>query len=274
MTAIAPAAARNTRTRWSARDSWNVSRRHLLHLVVQPSQLIGNIASPVVMVLLFGLVLGSAMSIPGGGNYREFLMPGLFTMTMALGIAQTVLSVATDTSKGITDRFRTLPVAGSSIVVGRSTADLVTSMLDLVVLALCGLAIGWRPHGTLWETLAAFGLLLLLRYALAWVGVYVGLALPTPELAGLALAALYPLAMISSIFLAPEQLPSVLGVIANWNPLSATANAARELFGNPGVTGAGSWPSEHALLLAVCWPVALTSLFAPLAARRYRRLGG
>lgn len=258
--------------RWALHDSLVVARRHLTHFRQQPSRLIGNLLFPIAMVLLFGYVFGSAMTLPDGGDYREFLMPGLFVMTMALGMAQTVISVTTDTAKGITDRFRTIPMSGAAVVAGRSLADLVASLLDLIVLLACGLLIGWRANGSVWQTLAAIGLLLLLRYALAWVGIYLGLRLRSPELAGVALAPIYPLTMISNVFVLPEQMPAWLGVIAEWNPLSATVTATRELFGNPGITTSTSWAAENATLLAIAWPVILIAVFLPLAARRYRNL--
>lgn len=256
--------------RWALHDSWVVARRYLTHFRQQPSRLVGNLLFPIVMVLLFGYVFGSAIALPDGGNYREFLMPGLFVMTMALGLAQTVISVTTDTAKGITDRFRTIPMSGAAVVTGRSLADLVASVLDLIVLLACGLMVGWRANGTVWQTIAAIGLLLLLRYALAWVGIYLGLTLRSPELAGVALAPIYPLTMISNTFVLPEQMPAWLGTIAEWNPLSATVTATRELFGNPGVTASTSWAVENAMILAIVWPIILIAVFLPLAARRYR----
>ncbi len=192
------------------------------------------------MVLLFGYVFGSSIVLPDGGNYREFLMPGLFVMTMALGIAQTVISVTTDNAQGITDRFRMIPMSGSAVVARRSHADLATSSFDLLVLIACGLLVGWRANGTVWQTLAAIGLLLLLRYALTWVGIYLGLTLRSPELVGVARAPIYPLTMISNTSVLPEQMPAWLGAIAEWNPLSAAVSATGELFGNPGATAATS----------------------------------
>ena len=118
-----------------------------------------------------------------------------------------------------------------------------------------GLLVGWRANGTVGQTLAAIGLLLLLRYALAWVGIYLGLALRSPDLASVALAPIYPLTMISNVFVLPAQMPAWLGVIAEWNPLSATVTATRELFGNPGITTSTSWAAENATLLAIAWPV-------------------
>ncbi|GAA3441143.1 ABC transporter permease [Planomonospora venezuelensis] len=258
------------RVRWAVADSWTVTRRYLIHWVREPSYVVWGLMYPMVSVLLFGYVFGSAMVVPGGGDYREFLLPGLFGMTMMFGIGNTMMGVTTDADKGITDRFRAMPMARSAVVVGRSTADMINSVMDLVILILCGLIVGWRAHGTAGETLAAVGLLLLLRFAFIWVGIYLGLRAKNAETAGNFYALLFPLTMISNAFVAPEMMPGWLGAAAAWNPLSSTVAAIRELFGNPGL-GGDSWIAQNALLMAVAWPLAIVALFLPLSVRRYRR---
>ncbi|WP_431934299.1 ABC transporter permease [Nonomuraea jabiensis] len=262
------------RLRWELSDGFTIGRRYLTHWVAEPGRIVASLVFPGMMVLLFGYVFGSAMVVPGGGDYREFLMPGLFVMTMAMGIATTVTAVTADAARGITDRFRSLPMARSAVVTGRCLADMVNSVLDLVVLIACGLLVGWRWHGNLADAAAAVGLLLLLRFALVWVGIYLGLILPSPESVAVVLAPVYPLTMISNTFVSPQQLPEWLGAIAAWNPLSSTVSAARQLFGNPGSAGDTSWIAEHATLMAVVWPLALVVVFVPLAIRRYRGLSG
>ncbi|MFB4193698.1 ABC transporter permease [Streptomyces carpaticus] len=260
------------RFRYAVADGWVVARRYLTHWVQEPGRIVAGLVFPGMMVLLFGYVFGSAMQVPGGGDYREFLMPGLFAMTMAMGIAVTVTAVVSDTSRGITDRFRSMPMARSAVVTGRSIADMVNSVLDLVVLLLCGLLVGWQWHNGPGSALAAVGLLLLLRFALVWVGIYLGLILPSPEAVTVVLAPVYPLTMIANTFVSPQQMPSWLGTIAEWNPLSATVSATRELFGNAGPAADGSWVAENAMLMAVVWPAVLIAVFLPLSVRRYRRL--
>ncbi|SHG21462.1 ABC transporter permease [Streptoalloteichus hindustanus] len=257
------------RLRWAVVDGWTVTRRDLTHWIRSPEEVLGGLTFPVVSVLLFGYVLGSAMVVPGGGDYREFLMPGLFGMTMVFGMVITASAVVTDTSRGVTDRFRSMPMAPSAVVAGRSVADMIRAALDLTALLGCGLLVGWRAHGGVAAFLAAVGLLLLLRFALIWVGIYVGLLLRTPESATTLMTLVLPFAMIANTFVAPELMPSWLGVVAEVNPMSATVAATRELFGNPGL-GGGSWLARNALLMAVVWPVALVAVFFPLSVRRFR----
>jgi ABC-2 type transport system permease protein len=257
--------------RWTLADSWVVARRDLLHWVRNPSVIIASVAFPAMFVLLFGFVFGSAIVVPGGGDYREFLMPGMFAQAMVNGAAATVATVAADRARGVTDRFRSMPMSPGAPVIGRSLADLVNSVLDLVVLVGLGLLVGWQAHGGVGGALAAVGLLLLLRFAMIWVGIYLGLVV-SQEAAGLAWAPLFPLTMIANTFVHPSQLPGWLGPIADWNPISATVTAVRELFGNAGPAAAGaSWAEQNAMLLAVAWPVAIVAVFLPLAVRRYRR---
>ncbi|MCI0687057.1 MAG: ABC transporter permease [Sporichthyaceae bacterium] len=259
------------RMRWAMADCWTIVRRGLTHLIRQPSNIAWQLGFPIVSVLLFGYVFGSAMSVPGGGDYREFLMPGMFGMAMAFGFMNTAYLVVLDTSKGITDWFRSMPMAESAVVTGRGVGDLIGAALDLLVLALTALVVGWRSDGGLLATAAAFGLLLLLRFALIWVGVFLGLMVPNEEAAGNLFALAFPFAMISSAFVAPSLMPGWLGTIAAWNPVSSTVTATRELFGNPVATG-GSWIEQHALEMAVVWPLLIAAVFLPLAVRRYQRL--
>lgn len=256
---------------WAVADCWTIVLRGLTHYVRQPSNIAWQLGFPIVSVLLFGYVFGSAMSVPGGGDYREFLMPGMFGMTMALGFMNTAYVVVYDSARGVTDRFRSMPMAPSAVVTGRGVGDLIGASVDLLVLVLTALAIGWRSSGGLLDTFAAFGLLLLLRFALIWIGVLLGLLVPNEEAAGSLFAVAFPFAMISSAFVAPSLMPDWLGTVAMWNPVSSTVTASRELFGNPAAVG-GTWIEQHALLMAVVWPVVITAVFLPLAVRRYQRL--
>jgi ABC-2 type transport system permease protein len=255
--------------RWILSDSWTVARRDLVHWVRNPTVIVSGLAFPIMFVLVYGYVFGSAMVVPGGGDYREYLMPGMFAQSMMFGAAATISVVATDRARGVTDRFRSMPMAQSAVVIGRSTADIVNSMLELAVLVGCGLLIGWSAKGGFLPTLAAIGLLLLLRFAMIWVGIYLGLII-SPEASAIAWAPLFPLSMISNTFASPSQMPAWLGTVAEWNPLSATVGATRQLFGNtpPGLVGE-SWAAQNALLLAVVWPVLIVAVFLPLAVRRY-----
>jgi ABC-type multidrug transport system permease subunit len=222
------------------------------------------------LLLMFVYLLGGMMAAPGG-DYRQALSPGLFTMTMLFGLSATMVAVVTDAQRGITDRLRSMPMSAAAVLGGRAVADLVISTISLVVLLLAALLVGWRPTAGVGGALAAVGLLLWLRFALLWVGIYLGLLVRGPGAVTAVQTFEFPFAFLSGVFAAPASMPVVLGVIAEWNPLSSTAAAARELFGNPGWAG-GSWVADHAVLMAVLWPAAIVAVFAPLAVRRYRRL--
>ena len=166
-------------------------------------------------------------------------MPGMFALTMLFGVEATMIAVTTDAARGVTDRFRAMPMARSAVVAGRGVADMLNSALGLVVLLACGLLVGWRWHGSAADALAAVGLLLLLRFALVWMGIYLGLVVRKPEAVARAdpgLADRFP----RNTFAAPDTMPGWLGVIADWNPLSATArppancSATRALAAPPG----------------------------------------
>ncbi|MFH8405174.1 ABC transporter permease [Streptomyces sp. NPDC018019] len=271
MSAATPARLPERRLYWAVADCWTIVRRDLTHLVKQPVNIAWQLGFPIVSVLLFVYVFGSAMDVGGGGSYRDYAMPGMFTMTMAFGFMNTAMLVAVDKDRGVTDRFRSMPMARSAVVSGRGVSDVFGAALDLAVLALIAVVVGWRSDGGALATAAAFALLLLLRFALIWAGVLLGLLVPNQEAAGGLFALAFPFGMISSVFTPPSMMPDWLGAVAMWNPVSSTANAVRELFGRPGATG-GGWIEEHALLMAVVWPAVLTVVFLPLAVRRFQRL--
>jgi ABC-2 type transport system permease protein len=273
MTAMAPGIPTTAggRLRGMLVDAGTVAWRDLIHWRRDPARIWGSLLYTIFSVLLFGYVFGSAIVVPGGGDYREFLMPGMFAMTMMFGIGETATGVATDAAKGVTDRFRSMPMSQVGVVAGRSLADMVNAALGIALLVASGLAIGWRWHDGPGRALAAVGLLLLLRFAFIWVGIWLGLALPSVEAVAAMYGLLFPVTMIANTFVAPELMPGWLGTIADWNPLSATVTATRGLFGNPGL-GGGSWVAEHAMLMAVAWPAALVAVFLPLSVRQYRRL--
>lgn len=257
---------------WALADCRAMVRRGLLRLIRQPINILWQLAFPIVSVLLFVYVLGSAMDI-GDIDYKAYALPGMFAMTMGFGFMNTALLVALDKEQGVMDRFRSMPMAHSAVVSGRGVCDLISAALDLTVLVGIALAIGWRPGGSLRATFCAFGLLLLMRFSLIWMGVCLGLLVPSQEAAGNLYAIAFPFGMISSVFTPPSMMPEWVGHIAMWNPVSSTAGATRELFGAPGPSG-HTWIEDHALLMSVTWPVLITALFLPLAIRTYQRQSG
>lgn len=256
---------------WALTDAWTIARRDLQHWQIQPGPVILGWFFPVMIVLMFGLLFGGAISMPEGGDYFEFLMPGMFAMTMLFGLETTMMAVTTDAAKGITDRFRSMPMSASAVVLGRCIADMLNSIVGLAIMIGVGLLLGWRWHAGLGSALSAVGLLLLLRFALLWIGIFMGLMAKGPEAVVSVQILVWPVGFLSSVFVDPATMPSWLGAIAQWNPLSTTASATREFFMNPGWQGS-SWISENSLGLAIIWPVLLIAIFLPLSVRKYRRL--
>lgn len=259
------------RLRWAVADTWTITRRELAHWRNRPGVVIFNWLFPVLMMAMFVGLLGGALGATTSGSYVDFVMPGIFAMTMFFGLEATMSAVSTDASKGVTDRFRSLPMSGLAVVAGRCTADLANSVVALAVTVAAGLGFGWRPDAAAPALLAAFALLLLLRFAVLWVGVFVGLRLASPEAVTAVQVLVWPVLFLSSVFVDTATMPRWLGTIADANPLSATATAVRDLLDSPG-WAADSWFADNATALAVAYPVALVAIFLQLSAFGYRHL--
>jgi ABC transporter DrrB family efflux protein len=200
-------------------------------------------------------------------------MPGIFIQTLAFASITTAIAFADDMTKGIIDRFRSLPMARSAVLSGRTMADVVYTFGILVVLMLSGLVAGWRVHSSVGDFLLAVALMVFFTYAMAWVGVFLGLVAPTVEtVQQLGFLIIFPLTFLSNAFVPTATLPAVLQPIAEWNPISALTQATRQLFGNPSPYPSGSFPSEHPYLLSILWTVAILLVFVPLGIRRYRAI--
>jgi ABC-type polysaccharide/polyol phosphate export permease len=258
--------------RWAFTDSWTITLRALSHWARQPGLVVMGLTFPLLLLVMFAYLFGGGMTVPGGGDYREFLVPGLFAVTMFFGLESTMTAVNADAARGVTERFRSMPMAPSAVVAGRSVADMLFSVAGLAVLVAAGLLVGWEWNRGVGNALHAFALLLLLRFAFIWVGIYLGLIVKSPESLAMVQVLVWPFAALSSTFTSTEHMPDWLGTLADWNPLSATLNATRELFGNPGF-GGDSWIARHGELIAVVWPLLIVAVFFPLSVRAYRALG-
>jgi len=235
----------------------------------QPGPVVTTWLFPVVVTAMFLSLLGGALDLPDGVGYVDFLVPGMLAVTMLFGLETTTLAAAADASRGITDRFRSLPIHAPSIVLGRCLADLLGSLVGLAVMVSFGLAIGWRPDTTPAAALLALGLLLLLRVSLLWAGIAIGYAATSVESVAYVQILVWPVALLSSVFVDPATMPAWLGTIAQLNPVSATASTVRELLGTTGWPGGGAL-AQLAPVLAVVWPLVLSAAFLPLAARTFR----
>jgi ABC-2 type transport system permease protein len=262
-----------TGVKQAVRDGLVVAGRNLRRVPRIPELAIFAIIQSIVFVLLFAFVFGGAIPLPGGGSYREFLMPGIFVQTVFFASVTTAVGMTDDVNKGLLDRFRSLPMARSAVLSGRALADLVYNAGILVVLMVSGFAVGWRVHTGVLEFLAGTGLLLLVTFSMSWIGVWIGLKVPTVEVANqVGFTFIFPLTFLSNIFVPPETLPSWLQPVAAWNPCSALTAATRELWGNPNPYLADGFPAEHPILLTLGWTVVLLALFAPLGVRSYRSI--
>lgn len=252
------------------RESFVLTGRAMRHWRARPYTFSIQLLFPVLIMLLMGGLLGGAIS-GSSGDYIAFVVPGILAFTMLSGIETTISAVTSDAAKTVTDRFRTLPIARGSVLLGRVFADMLTAAVELVVVTAAGLALGWRPETGLGSILGAYALLLWLRFGLLWAGVFIGLKSGTPEAATTAQLAIWPIAFLSTVFVDPTTMPGWLGAVAEWNPLSATASAVRELLSGEATVGV-TLASESSLMLATAWPLVLTVLFIPLSIRAYRRL--
>jgi ABC-2 type transport system permease protein len=263
-----------TKLRWTALDGLILVGRAVMFIRRQPGQLLGAVIFPGLMVVMFGYVFGSAITVPGGGNYREYLMPGLFAMITFTAVMGTTMIVATDASRGVMDRFRAMPVARAAVPFGWTGSDALLGALGTTIMVICGLIVGWRAHEGVGHTLAAFGLILLLRYALSWVGVFLGLVVKSEEAADRMIPLVFPVSMVSNSFVPTGGMPAWLRAVADWNPVSALVAANRQLFGNPGAAIPNpSWPIAHPVTAVLLWSLGLLLLFVPLSVRQYRRKG-
>lgn len=265
-----PDRARRLRKGWS--DTLVLARRNVRHMVRDPFEPLIAITMPVMMVLLFGYVFGDVMAPPGAGDYRSFLVPAMVAMVMVYGVAGTASGIARDTDRDVMSRFRSMPMSPLAVLGARVLSDMGRAVVEVALLLGVGAAMGWRAQAGLGGAAAAVGLLLLFRLSMVWLGVLMGLLMPTPDSVSMVVYPLvFPLTVLSTSFLPSSAMPSWLAPAAEWNPLSAVVTATRELFGNPALPS-DAWPAEHALGLAVAIPVALVVVVTPLAVRRFRGL--
>jgi ABC transporter DrrB family efflux protein len=254
------------------RASSTIVWRNLLHIRRMPEMLLDVTVQSVMFVLLFAYVFGGAIAVRGA-SYKEFLLPGIMVQTMVFSSAIVAMGLTSDLQKGIVDRFKSLPVPRSAVLVGRSISSLIHSSIGILVMALTGLLIGWRIRNGLVDGVLAFLLLLLFGFALIWLGIWVGSLMRTVEaVQGFMFTVMFPLTFVANTFAPPESMPAWLRAIAEWNPVSALTQACRELWGN-GLPAApdAAWPLQHPVAVSIGWSFLLTAVFAPLAVAAFRR---
>jgi ABC-2 type transport system permease protein len=262
-----------SRAWWAVKDTWVLCKRSIARIAREPEQLMDVTIQPVIFVLLFTYVFGSAIRLPGGGSYHQYLISGMFGMTMAGSAPGTAVGLCADMTTGLIDRFRSLPISRAAVLAGRTISDLITQVLGIGVLVATGLVIGWRAEDGMSHALLAICLSALFAFAMTWVGACAGMVMRSAEAAQAAGFIFFlPLAFCSNAFVPTQGMPTALRDFANWNPMSAISAACRTLFGGPNpATTVQAWPMQHPELAVVCWSFGLIVVFAPLAILLYRR---
>jgi ABC transporter DrrB family efflux protein len=255
--------------------------RNLSHIPRMPERLADVTVMPVMFVLLFGFVFGSAITIPGmeispesSRAYREFLIGGIFVQSVVFMCITTAVGVVNDMKQGVVDRFRSLPINRVSVLIGRAIASLVEGSFGIFVMAVCGLLIGWGAHNGLGQTLAAFALLAAIAFAMICIGIFVGqIVREAMSAQAIGFTLIFPLTFASNAFVPIDNMPTWLKTFAEWNPVSAMVQAVRDLFGNlPAVAPEPTaWPLQNAVLYSLIWVVALAVIGLGLAVWRYGR---
>jgi ABC transporter DrrB family efflux protein len=254
-------------------QSWIMVKRNMIHTKRMPEMLSDVTVQPIMFVLLFAFVFGASIATRGGASYREFLLPGIQAQTIVFTAFVVSTGITADIEKGVIDRFRSLPIRRSAVLIGRSVASLLHSSIGVVVMAVTGLCIGWRIRGSAAEAALAFGLILVFGFGMIWFGILVGSLMRSVEAVnGVMFTVLFPITFLANTFAPTEPMQHWLRVIAEWNPVSSLAQAMRELWGNgPPAPPDAQLPLHHPILATVLYSLVLTAVFAPFALRAYAR---
>jgi ABC-2 type transport system permease protein len=255
-----------------ASDTWMFARRNLEHIRQIPEKLLDVTVQPLMFVLLFAFVFGGAITVGGGGTYREYLIGGILIQSLAFAMMGPATAIATDLTEGVIDRFRSLPASRAAYLLGHYLAELVGAILSIVVLLGAGLLVGWRTHTDIAHLAEALLLLLLFSSGVIWVGTWMGMMVRSPDaVMGVGFVVVFPLTFMSSAFVPIHTLPNALQWVASWNPISVLVAAVRTLFGNPlSEVSKHTWPMDHPVLASWVICVLVLAAAVPGALRRYR----
>jgi ABC-2 type transport system permease protein len=254
-------------------DGAVVAKRNLIKIKRVPEILIWTTMSPIMFVLLFAYVFGSSIVKIPGVNYREYLIAGVFAQTVIFGATFTGAGLAEDMTKGIVDRFRSLPMSRSAVLIGRTASDIFYNSTSILVMSITGLIVGWRIRTSVPSAVGGFILLLAFAYAISWIMAFVGLKVASVEVVNNAsFMFIFPLTFIANTFVRADFLPGPLKVFAEWNPVSSVAQAAREAFGNNGsLQPPDVWSLRNPVLYSIIWIGIILAIFVPLSIRQYMK---
>ncbi|MEC4020712.1 ABC transporter permease [Streptomyces sp. H27-D2] len=245
--------------------------RHLRHLRRTPEKIIAVALTPVAMVVILGYLFASVVSIGGDTEYHDYVMAGVFTQVGLSCVGITALGVASDLSKGLIDRFRSLPMARPAVLVSHTAADLVPALISMAAVGGVGLLVGWRIERGILPALAGFALLLAFAYAMLWLGALLGMVLRNMEaINGISALVLVVFSFLSNSFMPLTGLPDWLRTVAEWNPVSSVSEACRVLWGNAPAAQGGSLPVEHPVLVSVLTVGAMIAVLVPVCLRTFR----
>ena len=261
-------------TRQALSDGLVIGWRNLKRIPRIPELAIFAVIQSIMFVLLFAFVFGGAIPLPGYADpnaYREYLMPGIFAQTITFASATTAIGMTDDMAKGIIDRFRSLPMARSAVLTGRSFADVIYNAGILIVLMISGWFVGWTVRTDVVQFLAGVGLLLLFAFAMSWIGIWLGLSVPSVEVGQqVSFTVIFPITFISNAFVPIQTMPTWLQPFAEWNPVSTLTASTRELWGNPNPFATDNFPSQQPILVTLLWVAVILIVFVPLGVRKYR----
>jgi ABC-2 type transport system permease protein len=253
-------------------DGAVVAKRNLIKMKRVPEILIWTTMSPIMFVLLFALVFGNAINVPGV-DYKEYLIAGIFAQTVLFGSTFTGAGLAEDMTKGIIDRFRSLPMSQSAVLFGRTASDIAYNSTSILVMTITGLIVGWRIRTGPIEAIEGFLLLLVFAYAVSWIMAFVGLKVSSVEVVqNASFMFIFPLTFVANTFVRQDLLPGPLRTFAEWNPVSSVAQAVREAFGNTGtLPEPDAWPLAHPVAYSLIWVGVILAIFIPLSVRQYKK---
>jgi ABC-2 type transport system permease protein len=252
-------------------DATIFARRNLEHIRQVPEKLTNVTVQPLMFVLLFAYVFGGAIKVDGAG-YKEYLIGGILIQTLAFAMMGPAMSIATDLQEGVIDRFRSLPSRRSAYLLGHYLAEMLGSILTVVILLGTGLIVGWRTHAPFLHVVEALLLLLVFASAMIWLGLWLGILVRSPDaVMGIGFVIVFPLTFISNAFVPIVSMPNVLQWVASVNPVSVLIAAVRTLFGNPvSPVTKHVWPIDHPIAAAWLYSLLLVGIGWIIAQRRYR----
>lgn len=271
MSTISRAAGRPAIVGSALSDTIALSGRHVRHIRRAPGKLIGITLTPLVTLLVVGYLFKNSIVWPVQGRYQEYIMAGIAAQVGLASIGPTAIGVAMDLRGGLIDRFRSLPISRTTVLVGHTISDLIVAVISLCVVLAAGYALGWRAHDGVLPALGAFGLLLVFTYAMLWIGVLLGLLIKNVEtIQSVSALMLVLFTFLSTAFLGIAGMPAWVRPVAEWNPLSSVANACRQLWGNPLVTASNDLPARHAPLVTLISLMTVLLIAVPISMRAYR----